>query len=185
MPCLIPPGTPYQFTVDADSCHRATRVDGGVPVFSDHVKVTKGLAAKNEVGGSAPSAAGVPPLAAPVAGEEAEGDPEGSGLEEWADALDQKHFLTHLPKSRNCQVCLQAKLQVRPHRRLAHHAEGIQIAQAVEAPTAFPQKIAIDHLFAPDEETGTNGETVSLVCTDLYSGAVYAISRSGSLVHKR
>ena len=114
MPCLIPPGTPYQFTVDADSCHHATRVDGGVPVFSDHVKVTKGLAAKNEVGGSAPSAAGVPPLAAPVAGEEAEGDPEGSGLESGPTLLTRSISLLICPSLGSARYASKPSFRLGP-----------------------------------------------------------------------
>ena len=82
------------------------------------------------------------------------------------------HFLTHQPASSSCDVCRQAKLRTHPHRRFPHQAEGKKLAQVVEAPRAFLQRIACDHLEAV--EGGSKGEKCALVCVDVYSGSFFA-----------
>ena len=64
-------------------------------------------------------------------------------------------------------------MQPRPHRRAPNQREAIKKAQEIEAPTAFQQRIAVDHVCATGEP-GRKGEAVALVCIGVYSGACYA-----------
>lgn len=82
------------------------------------------------------------------------------------------HLLTHQPALPHCDVCRQAKLRTHAHRRFPNQSEKKQDAQVVEAPRAFLQRIACDHLEAREE--GLKGEKYSLVCVDIFSGVVYA-----------
>ena len=86
------------------------------------------------------------------------------------------HLLTHQPAHPACDVCRQAKLRAHAHRRFKNQAEAQRIAQAIEAPKAFLQAIAIDHLESTEE--GSNGELYALICVDLYSGALFAYPAS-------
>ena len=82
------------------------------------------------------------------------------------------HLLTHQPALPHCDVCRQAKLRTHAHRRFPNQSEKKQDAQVVEAPRAFLQRIACDHLEAREE--GLKGEKYSLVCVDIFSGVVCA-----------
>ena len=82
------------------------------------------------------------------------------------------HLLTHQPALPHCDVCRQAKLRTHAHRRFPNQSEKKQDAQVVEAPRAFLQRVACDHLEAREE--GLKGEKYSLVCVDIFSGVIYA-----------
>ena len=82
------------------------------------------------------------------------------------------HLLTHQPALPHCDVCRQAKLRSHAHRRFPNQSERKQDAQVVEAPRAFLQRVACDHLEAREE--GLRGEKYSLVCVDVFSGVIYA-----------
>ena len=73
-------------------------------------------------------------------------------------------------------MCRQAKLRTHAHRRFENQSEGKQLAQVVEAPKAFLQRIACDHLEAVEE--GSKGEKYSLVCVDEFSGVLFAYPSS-------
>ena len=77
--------------------------------------------------------------------------------------------MSHLPKSRKCDTCLQAKLYEAPHRRRENQREGLRDARDREEAEAFLDRISVDHLFATNQ-TGDAGERVALVVVDRFSG---------------
>ena len=77
--------------------------------------------------------------------------------------LEPGHFLTHLPKSRKCNVCLQAKLTATPHRRRDNQSSNLQEARDQEEPEGPGERIEVDHIIAHDAPTDED-EVVSLVC---------------------
>ena len=97
---------------------------------------------------------------------------EAEDEEEWVEELAPNHFLTHLPKCKKCNICLQAKLTSRPHRRRNNQAESLREARDIEEPGGPVERISVDHLFAYDSP-GEGDEVVSLVCRDRYSGVVW------------
>lgn len=68
--------------------------------------------------------------------------------EEWIDDISTDHLLTHLPKSRLCETCVQCKLCKYPSRRAANQREVLQDARKVEEPKGFLERVAIDHIEA-------------------------------------
>lgn len=82
------------------------------------------------------------------------------------------HLLCHQPASRHCDVCRQAKLRQRPHKRFHNQSESSRAAQVIEAPTEFLQRISIDHMESTEE--GLRGEQYALICVDQFSGVLYA-----------
>ena len=93
--------------------------------------------------------------------------------EEWVDDLEPNHFLTHYPKSRKCNICLQAKLTGFYHRRRPNQSESLQDARNAEEPDGPCQRIAVDHMFVYDQPADGD-EVVSFVCRDRFSGLVWA-----------
>ena len=93
--------------------------------------------------------------------------------EEWVEDLEPNHFLTHYPKSRKCNVCLQAKLTGFYHRRRPNQSESLQDARNAEEPDGPCQRIAVDHMFVYDQPADGD-EVVSFVCRDRFSGLVWA-----------
>ena len=57
---------------------------------------------------------------------------------EWVDELEPNHFLTHYPKSRKCNICLQAKLTGHYHRRHPNQRQTLQDARNIEEPEGPP-----------------------------------------------
>ena len=97
---------------------------------------------------------------------------EGDDDDEWVNELEPGHFLTHLPKSRKCNVCLQAKLTATPHRRRDNQSSNLQEARNQEEPEGPGERIEVDHIIARDAPTEED-EVVSLVCRDRFSGVVW------------
>ena len=91
------------------------------------------------------------------------------GEEAWSDELGPNHCITHLPKSSKCNICKQAKLLAKPHRRLANPSSNLQYLHEAIAPKGFMERIAIDHMYAK-QHLGFDGEEVVLMCVDLFSG---------------
>ena len=87
------------------------------------------------------------------------------------DAVDASHCLTHLPKSRKCPICLQAKLYEAPHRRRANERAHLRDIRDIEEPTAPLERIACDHVISRTS-IGIGGETCSLVVVDRFSKLV-------------
>ena len=92
--------------------------------------------------------------------------------EEWVDELEPNHFLTRYPKSRKCNICLQAKLTGHYHRRRPNQSQTLQDARNIEEPEGPCQRIAVDHMFVYDQPADGD-EVVSFVCRDRYSGMVW------------
>ena len=61
-------------------------------------------------------------------------DPEEPDSDEWVSTLEPNHFLTHLPKSRKCNTCLQAKMNATPHRRKENQSAHMQSVSSQELP---------------------------------------------------
>ena len=91
------------------------------------------------------------------------------GEEVWSDELGPNHCITHLPKSSKCNICKQAKLLAKRHRRLANKSSNLQEVHEAIAPKGFMERIAIDHMYAK-QHLGFDGEEVVLMCVDLFSG---------------
>ena len=91
----------------------------------------------------------------------------------WVDEIEPNHFLTHLPKSRKCNICLQSKLIATPHRRLKHQSQNLREARQAELPEGPLQRIEVDHVISYDQPS-SDEEVVSLVCRDRYSGTVWS-----------
>ena len=79
--------------------------------------------------------------------------------------------MTHLPKSRNCDTCLRAKLYEAPHRRRGNQREALQEARSKEDPTAHLERIAVDFIIASDL-VGQTGDKYALVIIDKFSGMI-------------
>ena len=78
----------------------------------------------------------------------------------------------HYPKSRKCNICLQAKLTGFYHRRRPNQSESLQDARNAEEPDGPCQRIAVDHMFVYDQPADGD-EVVSFVCRDRFSGLIY------------
>ena len=68
------------------------------------------------------------------AGQEAPEAPTADEDGDWVDDLPPMHFLTHIPKSQKCNVCLRAKLLSAPHRRRQNQSEHLQNCRRAELP---------------------------------------------------
>ena len=68
--------------------------------------------------------------------------------------LEPGHFLTHLPKSRKCNVCLQAKLTATPHRRRDNQSSNLQEARDQEEPKGPEKRIEVHKKYVVMQSTG-------------------------------
>ena len=162
-------------------------VGGGDPVadssllHSDHALGAGG--AEEGVSSSHPEGGSPLPLPsdpAPGAGggdrgdeghQEISGDQGEEGLEREQDESGIHHLMTHLPKSKTCDTCQQAKLLEAQHRRHQNMNERLREAREKEKPTHYLEKISIDHIVSRDE-IGNRGEQYTLVIVDQFSGFV-------------
>ena len=192
---LVPPNIPVHVEVDRDQCMIANRVDHCVPIFRFPVGPMYGTPAPASSSGNdhpapraedrKPEAGEDVPVLRPDDPDRAQG-PEDDEGEVWVDELDPKHWIAHLPKSNKCNICKQAKLLAKPHRRLANQSANLKDVHEAIAPKAFMERIAIDHMFAK-QHLGVEGEEVVLVCVDLFSGlcaACPAVDRSTESVEE-
>ena len=101
----------------------------------------------------------------------AEGDGWDEGGERWIDDLPPNHLMTHLPKSHQCDACLQAKLCEAPRRRRGNQREGLREARDKEKPEKHLEWIAVDFAIASDL-VGQTGHKVALVMVDRFSGLI-------------
>ena len=101
----------------------------------------------------------------------AEGDGWDEGGERWIDDLPPNHLMTHLPKSHQCDACLQAKLCEAPRRRRGNQREGLREARDKEKPEKHLEWIAVDFVIASDL-VGQTGHKVALVMVDRFSGLI-------------
>ena len=100
------------------------------------------------------------------------GDPPDMHASRGTGHVPFDHLLCHQPASRHCDVCRQAKLRQRPHKRFHNQSESSRAAQVIEAPTEFLQRISIDHMESTEE--GLRGEQYALICVDQFSWVLYA-----------
>ena len=89
----------------------------------------------------------------------------------WVDELKPNHLMTHLPKSRSCDTCLQAKLYENPHRRRENQRETLQKARDKEEPSEHMERISADFIVASDS-IGIGGQSDALVLVDRFSGLI-------------
>ena len=82
------------------------------------------------------------------------------------------HLLTHLPAHPGCDVCKEAKLRAKAHKRFANQGSSIREIRAIEAPTTFLQRICVDHL--ESAENGWRDERYALVVVDQFTGSLFA-----------
>lgn len=75
--------------------------------------------------------------------------------------------MTHLPKDRRCEICVQAKLYEAPH--IENQREAIRDARDVEEPIEYLEKVACDHIILRNEP-GFRGECYSFVIADRFTG---------------
>jgi hypothetical protein len=94
-----------------------------------------------------------------------EDEPEDPAAEIPAD-----HWLTHLPKHRDCEVCQRAKCFSTPRRRLSAQSAERQAEAADAAPEEYLDLVYVDHAIFGDGHRGRGGETCSLRAQDAYSG---------------
>lgn len=177
-------------------CIVAHRVDHNVPIFRLQCSLTHGLPSLPTTGGDSES---VPkdkstldemgeivrddspdpaePEVVPAhraddeGGSKGAGDEGGDEDERWTDELPPNHLMTHLPKSRRCNTCLQAKLRESPHKRRGNERQVLRKAREVEEPSAPLERIAVDFLVARDL-IGQTGDEVALVMVDKFSGLI-------------
>lgn len=86
--------------------------------------------------------------------------------------LPVDHLLAHQPASKFCDVCRQAKLRARAHKRFGNQPESTREARVIESPTEFLQRICVDHM-EPTEES-LSGDSYALICVDKFSGVIGA-----------
>jgi hypothetical protein len=91
--------------------------------------------------------------------------------------VDSNHMLTHLPKSKRCPICVQAKLYDAPHRKRANQRDYLQEIRGMEDPIAPLERLACDHIISRSN-LGTKGETCSFVIVDRFSGIGISPSKS-------
>ena len=115
---------------------------------------------------SEPSGRVSAPRASSKGGEE--GDDRGEE-ERWIDELPPNHLMTHLPKSRVCDTCLQAKLYESAHRRRENQRAVLKEARGKEDPKEHLEKIAVDFAIASDL-VGQTGDKAALVLVDNFFG---------------
>lgn len=113
-----------------------------------------------------PPSGSLPPKA-PEAPEE----PGDEGGELVDVPLRHDRCLTHLPKNKNCPICVRAKLYDAPHRRRANQRESLREARDIEEPKELLERIACDHVIS-QTGLGLKGESCSLVVIDRFSGLV-------------
>eukprot|EP00435_Cladocopium_sp_Y103_P071759 s497_g38.t1 len=99
-------------------------------------------------------------------------DPDSSKFESKNPKVPVDHLLTHLPSHPNCDVCREAKLRAKAHRRFPNQNSSIREARIIEAPTKFLQRVCVDHL--ESAELSFRGEQYALVCVDQFTGAFMA-----------
>ena len=85
--------------------------------------------------------------------------------------VDKDHLLTHLPKSKHCPVCIQAKLYDAPHRKRANQREYLREIRDMEEPKEPLERVACDHVISRTHP-GIHGEQYTFVTIDRYSGLV-------------
>ena len=164
VPFLVPPTSHLSLDVDGPRLD-AHRVEHHVPVFRISAEFVPGLPSVPALPSPycAPSGGGIRLLCllttpAPE-GPQEEGATD-DGLAEIA--LSPEHCLTHLPKSKNCPICVQAKLYEAPHRRRPNQREVLRAIRDAEEPTEPFERLACDHVISRTSP-GKGGETCSLV----------------------
>ena len=161
----------------------ATEVKENVPHFSSPVVILPGLAAgaaSRARGSNDPAPSDDPPgLDAPpgAPSDEEEGplelhiadsEPEDPAAE--SSQLPADHWLTHLPKSRFCEVCRRAKCFSTPRRRLAAQSADRRAEEADRAPKEYLDRVYVDHAIFGEGHRGRGGENCSLRVLDAWSG---------------
>ena len=96
---------------------------------------------------------------------------EAEDSEFWVDDLNPNHLMTHFPKCRTCDTCLQAKLYESPHRRRENQRETLKEIREKEEPEDHLERISVDFIVASDS-VGICGENVALVMVDRFSGLI-------------
>ena len=137
LPFLVPPDSCLTHAVDGPIVE-AHRISHHVPIFRFPVEFVPGMPGVSG-GGDVASVEpeGAPSAEHPIAPDDAQDD----DLEDINPENHAEHCLTHLPKSRHCPVCIQAKLYETPHRRKASQGEVLQDIREVEDPTGPLQRI--------------------------------------------
>ena len=183
LPIIVPPEVPFAYQVERFLCHEAHRIEHNVPIFRMDCELSPGLPAVMAAAGGDEADDGADEadfafrqlferedFGSTLPALDAEGSSEPKAEEdEWVDDLPPNHFMTHLPKSKKCDTCLQAKLQVAPHRRRQNQRSSLQEARDVEEPNEHLERISVDHVFSNDR-IGHKGESLALIITDRYSG---------------
>ena len=100
-----------------------------------------------------------------------QGNEESQEEEEWVSGMDVHRLLTHLPKSKDCEVCVRTKLYQSPHRRRKNESEGIRHARDKEEPSAPLERLACDHIVTRSEP-GNRSECYTFVTIDRFSGMI-------------
>ena len=173
LPCLIPPDVPCTLKYDVNECIQAHRIDHHVPIFRFSTEFSYGMPAHSSSRGGIPGDNDQDDQERNAVLEEAaESRKEGEeDEEEWVDDISTDHLLTHLPKSRLCETCVQCKLYKYPSRRAANQREVLQDARKAEEPKGFLERVAIDHIEA-GRDVGFGKEQYSLCMVDKFSGLV-------------
>eukprot|EP00435_Cladocopium_sp_Y103_P025527 s45_g6.t1 len=168
-PTLVPPDVPFNVSCEKSQCFTAERVEHCVPILKEQISFTYGM----------PAASVEPDSVDPRLREDGVGTEDqrlrGSDPIEVVTSsakLPVDHLLTHQPASKFCDVCRQAKLRVRAHKRFGNQSASIQEARTIESPTEFLQRICVDHLESTEESL--SGDSYALICVDKFSGVIGA-----------
>ena len=174
VPFLVPPTSHLSLDVDGTPLD-VHRVEHHVPVFRISAELVPGLPSVPALPSPscAPSGGGDTPVVSVDHSKAPEGpQEEGATDSELAEiALSPEHCLTHLPKSKNCPICIQAKLYEAPHRRRPNQREVLRAIRDAEEPTEPFERLACDHVISRTSP-GKGGETCSFVIVDRFSGLV-------------
>ena len=87
--------------------------------------------------------------------------------EQWIDELNPDHFITHLPKCRQCEICNRAKCFAIPHRRLENQSAERQAEHELQEPAEFLDKVLVDHAIFGKRSHGRNGQNASFKVFDV------------------
>ena len=154
-----------QVTADASSIVSATRVEDGVPIFSETFTMQPSYAAAAPVA-AAPDAL-APEVPASDAGSEDDAEEPVNRFRRLAiEAQSIEHKMSHLPKNPTCPICQRSRMYRKSVRRTRH--DPLTDRGALPPVDQFGQRIATDFIIVQKLSSGK--EHVVQVVRDEHSG---------------
>ena len=160
-----------QVTADASSIISATRVEDGVPIFSETFTATSSyaLAAGSPADADAPGPAREiedDVIASDAASEDDAEEPVNLYRRLAIEAQSLEHRMCHLPKNPTCPICQRSRMYRKSVRKLRR--DPLTDRGALEPVTHFGQRIAMDFIVV--QKLGSGKEHVVQVIRDEHSG---------------